>query len=178
VLQQTGPVGRRAGSLPEGEEVVIRLRPHARVLVLPLTVLLVALALAGYGAARLPEGEWLVPGRWAVGLLTMAVLLRWSVRPWLRWLTTSLVVTDRRVTWQSGVLRRRSREVPLSRIADVGVDRSFVQRLLGSGTLVLDTVGERGGLVVPDVPAAHEVADRLTELLDPVPLEPAPFDER
>jgi uncharacterized membrane protein YdbT with pleckstrin-like domain len=159
-------VGRKPGSSSDGEQVVMRLRPHGRALAVPLAVLLVSLAVAGFAAARMPEGTWQAAGRWAVAGLTAAVVLRGSLVPWLRWLTTAFVVTDRRVTLHQGVLRRSSREVPLSRVADVGVERTLGQRLLRSGTLVLDTVGERGGLVVRDVPGARDVADRLAELLD------------
>jgi uncharacterized membrane protein YdbT with pleckstrin-like domain len=158
--------------LPDGEEVVISLRPHGAALTVPVLVLLVALAVGAFAAGRVPDGEWQTAGRWAVAALTAAVVVRWSLLPWLRWLTTAFVVTDRRVTLQRGLLRRSSRGVPLSRVADVGLDRSLRQRLLGSGTLVLDTVGERGGLVVPDVPRAREVADLVAGLLDDAPDEP------
>lgn len=144
------------------------LRPHGAALVAPALVLLVLLGAGGFGAGRLPEGEWQGAGRWAVAAVTAAAVVRWSVLPWLRWLTTELVVTDRRITVERGVLRRTTRGVPLSRVADVGLERSLRQRLLGSGTLVLDTVGERGGLVVPDVPRAREVADLVADLLDDV----------
>jgi uncharacterized membrane protein YdbT with pleckstrin-like domain len=157
--------------LPDGEEVVIRLRPHARVLARPLLVLLGALALGGFGAGRVPEGSWQGPGRWAVAAVTAAVVVRFCLLPWLRWLSTTYLVTERRVTLERGVLRRSSRGVPLSRVADVGVERTLGQRLFGSGTLVLDTVGERGGLVLRDVPAVRDVAEQLNELLDLVPLD-------
>jgi uncharacterized membrane protein YdbT with pleckstrin-like domain len=159
-------VGVRTGSLPEGEEVVIRLRPHLRALLGPFLLLLGALAVAGFVAARLPEGRWQEPGRWAVAAVTVAVVLRGAVVPWLRWLSTSFVVSDRRVGLRTGVLRRSSREVPLSRIADVSVERSLGQRVFRTGTLVLDTVGERGGLVVHDVPGVQDVAEHLADLLD------------
>jgi membrane protein YdbS with pleckstrin-like domain len=153
------------------EPVRLRVRPHARALVLPVLVLLGVLAAAGFGAGRLPEGRWQEPGRWAVAVLALALLVRASLLPWLRWLTTALVVTDRRVVVERGVLRRTSRGVPLSRVADVGIERSALQRLLGSGTLVLDTVGERGGVVVTDVPRVREVAAQVEALLDDVALD-------
>lgn len=165
-VHQTAGVGSRPASPQDDESVVLRVRPHGVVLVPPVLALLLGLAVAGFVAALMPEGRWQAPGRWAVGAVTVAVVVRLAVAPWLRWLSTAFVVTDRRVRMQHGVLRRTSRDVPLSRIADVGVERSVVQRLAGSGTLVLDTVGERGGLVVRDVPRVREVADRLGELLD------------
>jgi membrane protein YdbS with pleckstrin-like domain len=158
---------------PDDEEVLLRVRPHARALVLPLLALLAVLAAAGFAAGRLPEASWQAAARWAVAAAAAALVVRLSLLPWLRWLTTVLVVTDRRVVLERGVLRRTSRGVPLSRVADVGVERSALQRLLGSGTLVLDTVGERGGLVVRDVPRVRALAAEIGDLLDD-----APADER
>jgi uncharacterized membrane protein YdbT with pleckstrin-like domain len=152
--------------LPDGEEVVIRLRPHARALALPVALLLVTLAVAGFLAAWMPDGRWQTAGRWAVAGVTLLVLVRGALLPWLRWLSTVFVVTDRRVSLEQGVLRRSTRDVPLSRVADVGIERTLLQRLLRTGTLVLDTVGERGGLVVRDVPGVRQVAFRLADLLD------------
>ncbi len=153
-----------------GEQVALSTRPHGGVLLLPLLVLLVVLALVGFGAAALPEAAWQSPARWVGAAAAALVVLRCSVLPWLRWLGTRLTVTDRQVVLRSGVLRSSSRSIPLSRIADVGVSRSLLQRLVGSGTLVLETVGERGRVAVADVPGAPRVAERLADLLDDVPL--------
>jgi len=155
---------------PEDEEVLLRVRPHGRALVLPLLALLLVLAVAGFAAGRLPDADWQRAARTAVAAVAAVLVVRLSLLPWLRWLTTVLVVTDRRVVLERGLLRRTSRGVPLSRVADVGVERSAVQRLLGSGTLVLDTVGERGGLVVRDVPRVRALAAEIGELLDDEPV--------
>ena len=163
VLPQTARVRK---GLSDGEEVVLRLRPHGRALVRPALVLVLVMGVGGFAAAALPAGDWQLPGRVAVAVVGAALLLRLSVLPWLRWLTSTLLVTDRRVQLRSGVLRTTTRDVPLGRIADVGVERSLGQRVLGAGTLVLDTTGERGLVVVRDVPRVQEVARTLTDLLD------------
>lgn len=160
MLPQTARMGRRARSLSDGEEVVIRLRPHGRALVLPAVALLAVMGVGGFLAARVPPGA----ARLAVVTAGVALLVRLCLVPWLRWLSTTLVVTDRRVQLRSGVLRTTTRDVPLGRIADVGVSRSLGQRLVGSGTLVLAT-GERGVVTVPDVPGVHDVARTVGDLL-------------
>jgi membrane protein YdbS with pleckstrin-like domain len=170
VLQQTARVGRRAEPLPDSEQVVIRLRPHGRVLVVPAVVLVLVLGVAGFAAGRVPEGQYQAAGRWAVAALTVLVLARLVAVPWARWLSTRYVVTGRRVGVEGGVLRRHARWVPLSRVSDVGVERSLAQRALGSGTVWLSTVGDRGGLVLRDVPRARHVLADLEDLLDGLPL--------
>ena len=156
----------RTRSLAEGEVVVLRLRPHGRALVLPAVALVLVMGVGGFVAARVPAGGWQVPGRLAVLVVGLLLLVRLCVRPWLRWLGTRVVLTDRRVQLRSGLLRTTSRDVPLGRIADVGVRRSLLQRMTGSGTLLLDTTGDRGRVVVPDVPDVQEVARVVGELVD------------
>ena len=157
--------------MEDDEEVVVRTRPHARALAVPLLVLLVSLGLAGFAAGRVPDGDWQRAARALVALVALAVVVRWSALPWLRWLGTVLEVTDRRVVVEHGLLRRTTRSVLLRRVVDVSVERSLGQRLVGSGTLVLAAVGERGPVVVRDVPSVHEVARQVEDLLDDLPYD-------
>lgn len=147
----------------------MRLRPHGRVLLVPVVVLLLACAAGGFAAARLPPDEG--PLRAAVALALLLVVLRACAVPFLRWHATTLTVTDRRVRTRHGVLRSRTRDVDLRRVADVVVERSLGQRLLGTGTLLLDTVGERGSVVLRDVPGVRRVAAALADLLEELPLD-------
>jgi hypothetical protein len=96
------------------------------------------------------------------------------VLPWLRWLCTVLVVSGTGVSYRTGVLRRRSRELPLTRVLDVEVDQSVAQRLLRTGTLVLPALGPVEPLVVPDVPRVRAVAARLGAVLETLPLDDPP----
>jgi uncharacterized membrane protein YdbT with pleckstrin-like domain len=134
--------------------------------VLPAAVLVLVMGATGFATAAVPAGEHRAPLRAGIALLALLVVLRACVVPFLRWVTTTLTVTDRRVSTRQGVLRSRTRDVSLWRVADVVVERTLAQRLIGSGTLLLDTTGERGGLVVRDVPGVTAVAAELNDLLD------------
>jgi uncharacterized membrane protein YdbT with pleckstrin-like domain len=134
--------------------------------VLPAAALVLVMGVTGFAAAAVPSGEHRGAVRTGIAMLALLVVLRACVVPFLRWMTTTLVVTDRRVSTRQGILRSRTRDVSLWRIADVVVERTLLQRLNGSGTLLLDTTGERGGLVVRDVPGVTAVAAELNELLD------------
>lgn len=171
VLQQTPPVGRRSRSLPDGEQVVLQWRPHGRALVLPAVVLVLAMGLGGFAAARVPAGEQQALLRALVAALLLLVVVRASVVPFLRWRASTVTLTDRRVRLRSGVLRSRSRDVDLRRVANVVVERSLRQRLGSSGTLLLEAADERGGVVLREVPGVRDVAERIGRLLDGVPLE-------
>jgi uncharacterized membrane protein YdbT with pleckstrin-like domain len=93
-----------------------------------------------------------------VAAVAVLVVLRWVVWPFLEWVTTSYVVTDRRLITRFGVIARTGRDMPLSRVNDVTFEHSSIlERVLGCGTLVVESAGERGQLVLRDVPRVEEV---------------------
>jgi uncharacterized membrane protein YdbT with pleckstrin-like domain len=144
--------------LADDEEVVMALRPHWKEMVWPVVVLLVVCPLATYVATVVPDGSaqtWL---RLAVVVVAVLVLLKWTVWPFLKWITTSYVVTDRRIITRIGVIARTGRDMPISRVNDVTFEHSgILERMLGCGTLVVESAGERGQLVLRDVPKVEEV---------------------
>jgi len=80
-----------------------------------------------------------------IGAAAFAVL---AFVAWLRALiwrrTTELVVTDRRVIYKRGLVRRHTIEMNLSKVESVDVDQSIPGRLLNYGTLTIRGTG--GGL--------------------------------
>lgn len=157
---------------------MIRLRPHGRSLVLPAAVLVVVMGAVGFGTARVPDGDQQAVLRALIAVGGLLVVLRLSGLPFLRWLSTTVTVTDRRVRTRTGLLRTRTRDLWLWHVHDVVVERTLLQRLTRSGTLVLETTGERG-LVLRDVPGVLAVADELAQLLGELEDEPEddPEDE-
>lgn len=145
--------------LADDEEVVMAMRPHWKIMVWPVVILLVISPLATYVATIIPESGGAQPWlRLAVAVLALLVLLRWVLWPFLKWTTTSYVVTDRRIITRVGVVARRGRDMPISRVNDVTFEHSSVlERMLGCGTLVVESAGERGQLVLTDVPHVEEV---------------------
>lgn len=150
--------------LSADEQIELDLHPHVKALVLPVLVLLVVVPVASFAAARVPPGSAQLPVR--VGVLVVAlVLLTWlTLLPFLRWLTTHYVVTDRRLIVRRGIVARSGRDMPLARINDISFSHTVIERLLRSGTLVVESGGERGQLVLDDVPGVELVQRRLYEL--------------
>lgn len=144
--------------LGDDEQVVMAMRPHWKEMVWPVLLLLLASPLATFLATIIPEGDvqpWL---RLAVVLVAALIVVRWVVWPFLKWLTTSYVVTDRRLITRVGVIARHGRDMPLSKVNDVTFEHSSIlERVLGCGTLVVESAGERGQLVLRDVPRVEEV---------------------
>jgi uncharacterized membrane protein YdbT with pleckstrin-like domain len=144
--------------LADDEEVVMALRPHWKEMVWPVVVLLVVSPVATYAATVIPEGGAQTPARIAIVVVAALVLLRLTVWPFLKWITTAYVVTDRRIITRVGVVARQGRDMPISRVNDVTFEHSgILERVLGCGTLVVESAGERGQLVLRDVPHVEEV---------------------
>lgn len=159
-------MSRDAKLLADGESIVIDLRPHAKALTGPVLVLLATAGLGGFAAGRVPEGDLPAAGRAAVAVVSALVLLRGAVLPFLRWRATRFVVTDRRVLTRSGIVSRAGRDLPLSRVDDLAFSRSPVDRLFGSGTVVLSPAGDRPPLVLRSVPHVVDLQGRLSELVE------------
>jgi uncharacterized membrane protein YdbT with pleckstrin-like domain len=82
-------------------------------------------------------------------------LLLWllvSVKPFLDWITTQYVITDERVIYRAGILSRRGKEIPLEVINDVAFNQRFVERLLRSGDLLIDSAGDMGPTRYSNIP--------------------------
>ena len=139
--------------LAPDEHVLLATRQHGRRLLVPVLVLLVVSPLTTFAVASV-ERRIL---RWLLLVAGVLLLLRYVVRPFLRWLSTSYVLTDRRLLVRGGVVSRWGRDLALSWVADVTYRRGLLGRLVGCGTLVVDTAGEGGRLVLPHVPRPDEV---------------------
>ncbi|MEV6298167.1 PH domain-containing protein [Actinoplanes sp. NPDC051861] len=156
--------------LAEEEEVVLHLRPHWKAAVAPVLVLL--LTLAGFILAwvMLPSSEG---GR--IGLLMVATIMVWygvrnGLAPLVSWRCTHYVLTDERILVQHGVLTRERRDLPLNRVNDHALSQSLLDRMLGSGTLTIDSIGEQSAKLA-GVPGAQQVQNTLYELIEHAPAE-------
>jgi uncharacterized membrane protein YdbT with pleckstrin-like domain len=152
--------------LAEDERLVLDLHPHWKALIAPVFVLILTLGVGGFIAAAIPDGDRQGLLRIVVLVVALVLLAAYSIRPFLTWLTTHFVVTDRRVLMRTGILARTGRDVPLSRINDITFSHTFVERLLGCGTLVVESAGERGQVTLSDVPKVERVQRQLYDLVE------------
>jgi uncharacterized membrane protein YdbT with pleckstrin-like domain len=148
--------------LSEDETVVLELHPHWKVLVVPALELLVVLAVAGYQLGTFDQ-SW---ARWSVIGVASLVLIVLVVVPFLRWRTTMFVITTKRVVTREGILTRSGRDIPLSRVNDVSFSHNLFERMLRCGTLTVESAGERGQVVLTDIPRVAEVQHTLYELTE------------
>jgi uncharacterized membrane protein YdbT with pleckstrin-like domain len=138
--------------LADDEEIVLDLHPHWKRLLLPTLVLPVVVGIATYLMFLVPSGSVRTPVRWAIVAVAVLALLRFTVWPWVTWQTTRYVLTTRRVVIRRGVFGRSGRDIPLTRVNDVSFHHSLFERLLRCGTLTIESAGEHGQVVLPEVP--------------------------
>jgi membrane protein YdbS with pleckstrin-like domain len=130
--------------LRRGEHVLAHRRPHWRMLVVPALVPPAAAFLTAFLAAlatTVPSDATRTALRLALVLLAVLAVAWLAVLPLVRWRCTHLVVTDRRLLVREGVLARESVDVAGATITSVRTRCTGLERALGSGTLVVATVG-------------------------------------
>ena len=130
--------------LSEDEELIYDLRPHWLTLVVPVLLTVAVVLAVGALWVVMPAGDLQQPGRLAVGVLGLVVLLATVVGRVLRWATTHFVLTTERLIFRSGVVAKFGREIPLERINDVTFSQSLFERIIGAGDLLLESAGEHG----------------------------------
>jgi uncharacterized membrane protein YdbT with pleckstrin-like domain len=151
--------------LADEEEVVLHLHPHWRVAVRPALVVLLALAVAIVAWVMLPPNDGGHLGFAVVAAIMLYHGVRYGVRPLVIWQCRHYVVTDERILLQDGVLARERRDLPLNRINDHVLTQSLLDRLFGSGTLTVDSIGDQAA-VLAAVPSAQQVQSTLYELIE------------
>lgn len=154
--------------LAEDEDVALHLHPHWKALVLPALTFIATTGVAAFLFALVPRGADGAPARLLVVGLAVVVVVARCVWPLLEWRATSYVLTTRRLITREGLLSRRGHDVPLTRIEDVSFSYTLFERLLGCGTLVVESSGERGELELTDIPQVEAVQAELYRLADEV----------
>ena len=151
--------------LTDEEEVVLHLHPHAKAAVRPVLVLLVALAAVILVWVMLPPTTGGLIGVCVVAAVALFMALTRGVWPLLVWRATHYVFTDERILLQDGVVARERRDLPLNRINDHVTYQSLLDRMLGCGTLTVDSIGEQS-VVLASVPRVQQVQTTLYQLIE------------
>jgi uncharacterized membrane protein YdbT with pleckstrin-like domain len=150
--------------LSDDEHVIVSTHTHVKALLLPALWLILVAAAAGF-LSTLPSGTAAPLLRvviWAAAFLLACWLV---VVPFLRWLTTTYTVTNRRLITRTGIVNRRGHDIALSRINDVAYEHGLVDRMFGCGTLVISDASERGSVELHDIPHVERVHLTISDLI-------------
>jgi uncharacterized membrane protein YdbT with pleckstrin-like domain len=152
--------------LTQDERVVLHLHPHWKAMIRPVLVLVLAIAVVVVSWVFLPGGTGGMVGLYAIGAAALVAVIWLGLWPYVVWRTTHYVFTTERVLLQEGVFSRHRRDIPLNRVNDHSMTQHFVERLLGCGTLTIESAGERGQTVLADIPHVERVQTTLYELTE------------
>ena len=64
------------------------------------------------------------------------------IQEWLEWWVTEIAVTNRRVIYKKGFIRRQTNEMNMDKVESVRIDQSILGRMLGYGTVTILGTGE------------------------------------
>jgi uncharacterized membrane protein YdbT with pleckstrin-like domain len=124
-----------------GEQLVLELRPHPVALGLAALGTIGALVLAGWLSIKVFDDGVMQSIVW-IALIVFLVL--YPIRKLVWWLTSDFVVTSSRVIHREGFIAKRSMEIPLDKINDVRFEQGIFERMVGAGTLVIQSASESG----------------------------------
>ncbi len=155
--------------LANDEKVVEHLHPHWITLV-PATIwFLVFCGAGGAAIANAPgksgstEHKAFIIAIVVVGLL---LLLWFSFKPWLNWRTTHYVITTHRILIRRGTFRREGRDIALQRISDVSFSQTLWDRMVGAGTLTIESAGEHGQENLKNTPHSDQQQQLINRLIE------------
>ncbi len=164
--------------LASGEHVVIHRHPHWKRLLGPILILLVVTAIAAFSAAYVNSTDW---DETATNVVMIVIGVVWliivgwlTVWPFLNWWTTHFVITDRRVMFRHGLLTRSGIDIPLARINSVEFRHGVVDRMMRTGTLIIESASH-DPLEFKDIPQVEHVHSLLYhEVFDTLGSEESP----
>src|SRR5690349_4709694 len=147
------------------EQQVITVRRHPAVLSGPILLTLGGLILAAVLSDTILQHQstallivWLIWG----------IVLLWFIGKIATWAVDYFVVTSHRMILTSGLVTRKVAMMPLVKVTDMTFQRSFLGRLLGYGTFILESAGQDQALSTVDhIPYPEQLYLEVCALIFP-----------
>ena len=90
--------------------------------------------------------------------LGLLILLYWYIKT----RATSLTVSEYELLYERGILSKERLAVSLRHVRSVQVNQSFMNRILGVGTIEISTAGDEPEFTVHDLPDPHEIREAIS----------------
>jgi uncharacterized membrane protein YdbT with pleckstrin-like domain len=126
--------------LQPGETVVYATKLHWIIFWRAILLLIICIVLAG--AAWYMADNSNASLAFGIAAVIFALLaLSSAFQAFIRWATTELAVTDRRVIYKTGLIARHTIEMNRRQVESVDVDQSIFGRMIGYGTIIIRGTG-------------------------------------
>ena len=132
--------------LSEDEVIESQFRPHWSGILREGLIVLVGIALAIVLRIFFEELSYWV----YVALAAVVVLL--ITRGLVRWMTTLHVITNERLIYRAGFIAKSGTEIPLEVIQNVAFNQTIIERIFGTGDLMIESAGTHGQTRYRDIP--------------------------
>jgi uncharacterized membrane protein YdbT with pleckstrin-like domain len=96
-------------------------------------------------------------------LIVPAVIVLWTLARHVRLRYTKLNIAAGKLRYETGIMSRSVRNMELSKVQDVRVEQSFMDRLLDLGTISIETAGETSSLTMHGIEEPQEIAEYILE---------------
>lgn len=141
------------------------LRTHPKVLVPPILILVVLIVVASAITVKAPEDVYGINVAivcWSIaGVISLITVLP-SI---ITWRFTTFTVTSRAVRTRSGLVARKSRDLPINRISEVSTEQGILDRAFGCGTLIIADPATVDGVRFDDIPDVEHIKQLLDDLI-------------
>jgi membrane protein YdbS with pleckstrin-like domain len=170
--------------LNEDEELLAELRPHWIFLFGPLFtsigvwVVIIAIVIVWRNTPGWTNYPFLIlaliPGLWLLGRF-------------VRWRSYTIALTSTRILVRQGIMGRDTVQLRLQRITEVNVKQTLIERVLGTGRVIIDVQGEDDSLTLEMVSKPVVVQRVINSLIneivgggrrEAIPPDMLPFDAR
>lgn len=153
----------RHALLSQDEHIVRRMRTHFKAILGNTLAELVLIIVGVFASVYLPT-DWAPYSHEIVWAIVIVATFPIFIMPFIRWFTTTFTLTTKRIITRHGIINKKGHDLPITRISDVAMDRDFIDRLFGCGTLTLQTSAD-DPLVLHDVPRVEYVQVEISNLL-------------
>jgi len=147
--------------------VILSDHPHWTTLIATILLLIAIIVVAVVLIIFVPD-SWGAQTQVQLGIAGAAVVIAFvfSIVPFLRWFATRYELTDQGLVIREGILSRSVRTIPIGRINDASHGQRLIERMLGKGTLTVESGGERGQLVLKNLPEVDVWHKQIYRLID------------
>ena len=142
------------------EDMVVDLHPHWLFLWRQVAAFVAGIILFLVWATARLHG-WKNTGLLWLSLVVLLVSALWLLRRYLIWRTTNFCITTDRLIFRHGVVAKSGIEIPLERVNNVNFSQSIFERMLGAGSLLIESGGEDGQQRFTHIPHPERVQNEI-----------------
>jgi uncharacterized membrane protein YdbT with pleckstrin-like domain len=96
-------------------------------------------------------------------LIIPALLFLWPLKTHIRLRFTKMTIAGDKLHYETGIFSKTMRTIQMSKVQDVRIDQTLVQRMMQIGNLSIETAGETSRLTIEDIDSPRAVADAILD---------------